>query len=68
MSRFEIYNEITDEQTEQLKDYAKLLTGFDVIFFKSCSSLPPAIFSKPDDIIDIPYKKNAKPPINVKIE
>ena len=23
MSRFEIYNEITDEQTEQLKDYLK---------------------------------------------
>ena len=32
----------------------KLFKGFDVIFFNICSSLPPATFSKPDDIIEIP--------------
>ena len=47
---------------------AKLFNGLDVIFFKTCSNFPPASFSKPTDISDIPYRKNAKPPHNVSIE
>ena len=47
---------------------ARLLNGFDVIFLRVASSLPPAIFSKLCDITCIPKRKNASPPHRVHIE
>ena len=41
---------------------SRLLKRLEVIFFSSCSSRPPASFSKPEDMTDIPYRKNASPP------
>ena len=46
----------------------KLFNGLEVIFFKIRSNRPPAIFSKPEDIIVIPYRKNASPPHSVNNE
>ena len=46
----------------------KLFRGLEVIFFKILSNRPPAIFSKPEDIIVIPYRKNASPPHSVNNE
>ena len=47
---------------------ARLLTGFEVIFFSVLSSLPPATFSRLFDITCIPKRKNANPPHRVHIE
>ena len=47
---------------------ASALNGFEVKDFNIFSSLPPDNFSNPDDITFIPYKKNASPPNNVKME
>ena len=47
---------------------AKLLNGLEVIRLSRTSSFPPAIFSRPEDITCIPYRKNANPPNSVKRE
>ena len=46
----------------------KLFIGLEVIFFNILSNRPPAIFSNPEDIIVIPYRKNASPPHSVNNE
>ena len=46
----------------------RLLKQLSVIFFRSCSSRPPASFSKPEDIVDMPKRKNASPPHSVIME
>ena len=43
----------------------RLLKRLSVIFFRSCSSLPPASFSRLEDIVDIPKRKKASPPHRV---
>ena len=42
----------------------RLIKGFAVAFFNSCSILPPVIRSKETDIRCIPYRKKASPPPN----
>ena len=41
------------------------IIGFAVIFLRSDSSLPPANFSKFEDITSMPKRKKASPPISV---
>ena len=40
----------------------KLKNWFCVTFLRVFSSAPPATFSSPSDSVDIPYRKNARPP------
>ena len=47
---------------------ARLLNGFEVIFFRVISSFPPAIFSRYCDMMCIPKRKNANPPQSVHTE
>ena len=44
---------------------SRLLILLEVIFFRMISSLPPASFSRPEDMTFIPYRKNARPPSRV---
>ena len=41
--------------------------GFEVRFSRIFSSFPPETFARPSPIAFIPYKNNARPPINVNI-
>ena len=41
--------------------------GFEVRFSRIFSSFPPETFARPSHIAFIPYKNNARPPINVNI-
>ena len=43
------------------------LIGFEVRFSRIFSSFPPETFARPSPIAFIPYKNNARPPINVNI-
>ena len=43
----------------------RLLKRLSVIFFSSCSSRPPASFSRLADMVDIPKRKKARPPHRV---
>ena len=47
---------------------SRLFHLFEVIFCRITSSLPPASFSKPEDMTFMPYKKNARPPNRVRKE
>ena len=47
---------------------SRLFHLFEVIFCRITSNLPPASFSKPEDITFMPYKKNARPPNKVRKE
>ena len=46
---------------------SRALSGLSVILRRIFSSLPPAIFSRPFDIVCIPKRKNARPPSRVNI-
>ena len=46
---------------------SRALSGLSVILRRIFSSLPPAIFSRPFDIVCIPKRKNARPPNRVNI-
>ena len=47
---------------------SRLLKGLEVSFFRVSSSFPPAIFSRLEDIMCIPNRKNARPPHRVNTE
>ena len=47
---------------------SRLLKRFPVIFFSICSSRPPASFSRLEDMVDMPKRKNASPPQRVNRE
>ena len=47
---------------------SRLLNLLEVIFFRTISSLPPASFSRPEDMTFMPYRKNARPPSRVMTE
>ena len=44
---------------------SRLLKRLEVMRLSSCSSRPPASFSRPDDMVDIPNRKKARPPHRV---